>query len=396
MTSRHLMGTKMTLVQSVDSLSVENVWRPLRDLNSCLLRERGLPRFLLKFESLAKSLRNSNFLSDYARFCSKNPSSQSATISYNFNYWAPFGHQNMMRAQTRNSSLKQFYIYISKFTTRQHQAQPGGSSMARINIEDSVFKDKRFTNLCIILGSRTLALGALVEAFMFSQEYASADNPECLAPLDKFEKEQLPKALIDTGWVEVRDDKVYVSGSKECHAWLIQKKAAGSKGGQKSSKSATRRSSGGKRKQAAPSGGNPLTLTPSLTPSLSSSSSSRVPNSPAEEPSALNRKIWNAYSEAYFARYKTEPVRNKTVNSKIKQIGERLGDEAPDVVRFFVEHNKTYYVSKLHEIGICLQDAESLRTQWARGKPITTADIKNFERQVERDNLLQLIEEGKI
>lgn len=104
----------------------------------------------------------------------------------------------------------------------------------------------------------------------------------------------------------------------------------------------------------------------------------------------LNRKIWESYSEAYFTRYKTEPVRNASVNSKIKQVGQRLGDEAPDVAAFYVFHNKQFYVSNLHPVGMLLADCEALRTQWATGQTVTqrqaqqTDDAASISAQLQR------------
>lgn len=118
-----------------------------------------------------------------------------------------------------------------------------------------------------------------------------------------------------------------------------------------------------------------------------------VPDGPGTE---LNSLTWTAYSKAYELRYKAKPVRNAKANSLVKQIVQRLGEEAPEVVEFYLTHNKTYYVSKLHDLGLCLADAEALRTQWFHGRAVTNADIKNFERQVERDNLNDLIERGEI
>ena len=84
----------------------------------------------------------------------------------------------------------------------------------------------------------------------------------------------------------------------------------------------------------------------------------------------LSREIWESYRDAYYSRYKTEPVRNATVNAQIKNLGKRLGKESVDVVRFFVGHNSQFYLAKCHPIGLCLSDAEALRTQWARGQTV--------------------------
>lgn len=110
----------------------------------------------------------------------------------------------------------------------------------------------------------------------------------------------------------------------------------------------------------------------------------------------LNRKIWDEYRDAYFSRYAVDPVRNASVNGKISQIAARLGSEGPLVVRFYVEHPNTFYVKNLHAIGLCLSDAESLRTQWAKGKPITSADVRNYESNQEHQQLLTAIAEGRI
>ena len=110
----------------------------------------------------------------------------------------------------------------------------------------------------------------------------------------------------------------------------------------------------------------------------------------------LNKKIWEAYREEYFSRYGVDPVRNASVNGKISQIAKRLGPEGVEVIRFFVHHPKTFYIAKMHDIGLCLADAEALRTQWAKGKAITNSDLKHYEQNQERADLLKSIERGEI
>lgn len=97
----------------------------------------------------------------------------------------------------------------------------------------------------------------------------------------------------------------------------------------------------------------------------------------------LNKQIWDAYSSAYFIRYKVLPVRNASVNGKISQIAKRLGVDAIKVVNFFLNHNDSFYLKSLHAIGLCLRDAESLHTQMTRGKAVTGTMVKSFEKQVQ-------------
>lgn len=107
-------------------------------------------------------------------------------------------------------------------------------------------------------------------------------------------------------------------------------------------------------------------------------------------------KVWEAYCAAYLARYKTEPVRNATVNNQIKQIVARLGAEAPEVIDFYVRHNASFYVRTGHAVGACLRDAESLRTQWATNRKITDRDARGAETQDHYQGQMDRVRRGEI
>lgn len=113
---------------------------------------------------------------------------------------------------------------------------------------------------------------------------------------------------------------------------------------------------------------------------------------PAEQ--SLNAEIWKAYSAAYAGRYGVEPVRNAAVNAKVSQLRSRLGRDAVEVVKFFLSSSNSFYARSLHAIGLCLKDAESLHTQWVKGRAITEADVKNLERANRTNDVLRRIEEG--
>lgn len=110
-----------------------------------------------------------------------------------------------------------------------------------------------------------------------------------------------------------------------------------------------------------------------------------------------NRKVWDAYRQEYQKRYKVEPVRNAKTNSAVASFVKRIGEqEAAEVVRFFVWHNDAYYLKSTHSIGLALKDAESLRTQWLKGRAITMLDVRNFERQDGYAEQMRKIEAGEI
>jgi hypothetical protein len=98
-----------------------------------------------------------------------------------------------------------------------------------------------------------------------------------------------------------------------------------------------------------------------------------------EEPT-LNQQTWEAYKTAYLHRYRTDPVRNVRTNAQIAQLTKRLGKEAPAVAAFYLTHNSGFYVSKCHQVGNLLADAEKLRTEWATNTRVTTTKAQQADK----------------
>jgi len=90
--------------------------------------------------------------------------------------------------------------------------------------------------------------------------------------------------------------------------------------------------------------------------------------------------VWEFYSEAYKDRYGVGPTRNARVNGQLSKLLQRVPQtEAPDIAKFYVQHNNPRYVASAHSISYLLLDAEKLRTEWLRGRKITQQEIKNSE-----------------
>ena len=109
-----------------------------------------------------------------------------------------------------------------------------------------------------------------------------------------------------------------------------------------------------------------------------------LPKATLPEPrtEAVTSETWQSYSTAYEQRYQTPPVRNASVNAKLKQFVSRLGaEEAPQVAAFFIRHNNSFYITKGHPVGLLLQDAEKLRTEWATNTQITAVKAKQTDRK---------------
>lgn len=92
-------------------------------------------------------------------------------------------------------------------------------------------------------------------------------------------------------------------------------------------------------------------------------------------------ETWKAYAEAYRKRYGVEPVRNKSVNSMLCKLVEKLGaEEAPAVAAFYVTHQGQFYVAKMHPVNLLLADAEKVRTEWATGRQVTNGYAAQVDR----------------
>jgi hypothetical protein len=105
------------------------------------------------------------------------------------------------------------------------------------------------------------------------------------------------------------------------------------------------------------------------------------PAAPRKRKEPETAETWKAYSDAYFARYKTEPVRNATVNALMAGFVKRLGvQEAPHVAAFFLRHNNAYYVRQMHSVKAMVSDAEKLRTEWATNTQVTATRAQQADR----------------
>lgn len=96
---------------------------------------------------------------------------------------------------------------------------------------------------------------------------------------------------------------------------------------------------------------------------------------------AASSQAWRAYAEAYAQRYGAAPIENERSRSQMAQFVRRVPlEEAPEIARFFVSLNRRFYVEKQHPIGLLLQDAESIRTQWFTGRTMTTTRAAQMDR----------------
>lgn len=270
--------------------------------------------------------------------------------------------------------------------------------MARIAIDDSLFRDTRFLKLIVKTGDEYKAAGLFLMACVIAQKYYIKNSSNRLIPT-QFWPEEL-NVLIEIRFAELRENGVYVAGSEKQFSWIAERKEAASKGGKKSAEARKLKrkeleSLSLKQKQAKASKGKPIsiTITNPITNSITKTKTTRKDISQSTEE---NRKVWDAYKTCYEKKYNFEPARNAKNNALISQLVKRLGPDAIEVVKFFVSHKKSFYVSNMHDLKFCISDAEALRIQWLNGRAVTENDVKKYSKNQEQQDLLDAIERGEV
>lgn len=100
--------------------------------------------------------------------------------------------------------------------------------MARINVEDSIWSDSRFMQLCLLLGDQFKAVGCLVVAWKTAQQHWCPNrNP---IPKKAFLEAGLPIELVKANFADVVEgEAILMRGCDKHFAWWFEKQEAGRK-----------------------------------------------------------------------------------------------------------------------------------------------------------------------
>ena len=101
---------------------------------------------------------------------------------------------------------------------------------------------------------------------------------------------------------------------------------------------------------------------------LTNTTPPREPKAKVAKPRVSTAPVWTAYRAAYRERYGIDPVRNGTINGQLAHLARRLGDETPDVARYYLDLEDPLYRREGHSVGMLLKHCEHLRTLWARSR----------------------------
>lgn len=129
-------------------------------------------------------------------------------------------------------------------------------------------------------------------------------------------------------------------------------------------------------------------------PSSLSTKTILPPSQPSTQPPSARAarggvtvEAWESYRSTYFQRYGVEPVRNARVNGQLASLVRSVGEvEAPAVAAFYVRHNRADYVRAGHTTNLLAKHAESLRTEWARGRAVSDTEARQADRTMATGN----------
>jgi hypothetical protein len=99
-----------------------------------------------------------------------------------------------------------------------------------------------------------------------------------------------------------------------------------------------------------------------------------------KSPKALSTTAiaWQAYAEAYEAKYKTAPEKNGQVLGQLARLVAYVGGKAPDLCRYYLTRTDARY--RYHPVGMMLSDYQGLLTAMTTGRVITETTARERER----------------
>jgi hypothetical protein len=269
--------------------------------------------------------------------------------------------------------------------------------VARINIEDSVFRDDRFLNLVEKTGNRYLAMGLVFGAWSLAQRYWLKHKG---VPKDKWPDELDVLVDVKLARTDTNGNK-YVCGSREQFAWLDQKSFAGKSKSEKKVLAAQKNvSKARKSKQRA--NNEPTTEQERTTSSSSSSSSSSFSSSnsdsvytpygqKSEKPILAVNEIVAHYCELFKDRYGSNPaIRGKSAGI-LKRLTADVGEEKaklfltgyfslPDAFLVKRKHPVELIESKINEITVFINSGKFTSQAEASQMDKVTGTVSQVER----------------
>lgn len=272
----------------------------------------------------------------------------------------------------------------------REQKRPGGLGwgvgVASVRLEDSVWTDPRFVVLGKLLGTNRFdAVGRVAALWSYCTEketyFLSGAMIDTLAEHSGF-ADLLSNSDVNLAEFIEKKSQFRIKGTRGRIEWIGKLRNNSEKGGAKTKAKWQAKRLAKRGPEAGPDEGPTITTpVPVTSPALVTAPTISKNKNLPESPSASSVPTWEAYRDAYQKRYGVPPVRNASVNSQLKNLVKRLGEEeAPLVAEFYLTHNDAFYIKCCHSVGMLLRDCEKLRTEWASGRKILGTQARDMER----------------
>lgn len=275
--------------------------------------------------------------------------------------------------------------------------------MARINIEDSLFKDSRWFKLLIKVGCEHKALGLITNAWILAQtnwlKYKCIPDSSWKKDLD---------ILIEVDFAEKIENGVYIKGSVDAFSWLEQRSNSGKSKSDRKIKSLKQNTKNVRTTaERLPNGCRTATepLTHSLTPSLTLTTNTntiveneQVVSTPQEITKVKRAKTGEVkfakesqiikvlYGDSFFKRYGSLPAwgakENRLANLLIDSVGVEM---ATKLAEFYPTYADPWHVNMRHDFGLLVSQKTKVMTDMQNVKHLVDATIhkKTFDDNVE-------------
>lgn len=113
---------------------------------------------------------------------------------------------------------------------------------------------------------------------------------------------------------------------------------------------------------------------------------------PKKSSNPANAQTWQAYRQAYLQRYGIEPLRNAQTNALIANLVKSVGgQEAPQLVAYYLTHNGYYFVRERHSLKALIASLQAIRTDWLTGQQMTQTQAKQTENTQSNFDTLQRV-----
>jgi hypothetical protein len=264
------------------------------------------------------------------------------------------------------------------------------NNMARINIEDSIFKDERFIDYCIGCGDKDIALGRLIRFWMKAQKFYLTHGE---IPNAEYFKFGLDENLVKTGLAERSSTGVRAKGQDQQFAWLKQTQQAGRASAKKRGNAMQKKQRTDVHKttnaRSTPVDGSSTSLLSSHYSLLTTQNSL---NSTKYENSNFHREKIAAFclgwKNKYNAQYKFIPkeiglLKNQFKNTSLKGFEE--------LVFAYFEMNLAKFVSKRHSFTEFYFSLQEINHFMQTGVRVSKHDANQIELQEHNKNIFSNI-----